>query len=79
MDLLCKTCGETCKSCPDYEGGPHVHLPGGLPTYGLCHPCEEKCLAVHRPIAADGTWKWIKDCGDAACGYCFAMREALSG
>lgn len=80
--LLCVECGETCgakKGCMLYKtrDDPHVHLPGGLKTYGLCAPCEEKCLAIHRPIAADRTWKWIEDCGDAACGYCKALDTEL--
>ena len=80
--LICRECGETCgfvKGCKVYapEDKPHVHLPGGLETYGLCAPCEEKCLQVHRPTAPDGTWKWIEDCGDPACGYCKALVAEL--
>ena len=83
LKLTCAECGETCgakKGCKLYhpKDDPHVHLPGGLKTYGLCAPCEEKCLEIHRPIAADGTWKWVTEgCSDAACGYCKALDAEL--
>lgn len=81
-NLLCRECGETCglaKGCDAYptKDDPHVHLPGGLKTYGLCEPCLKKCLDVHRPVAADGTWKWIHDCGSPSCGYCKALAIEL--
>jgi len=75
-------CGETCgsaKGCELYlDDEPHLHLPGGLRTFGLCLPCEIDCLRIHRPIAADGTWKWIQDCGDVTCGYCKAVAAELN-
>lgn len=76
--LVCAECGETCgisKGCDLYAetGEPHLHCPGGLTRYGLCLPCEKKCLEIHRPVAKDGTWKWIERCDDAMCGYCQAL------
>lgn len=81
-DLRCRQCGDVCgfaKGCRLYDpvDEPHSHCPGGLTTYFLCLPCEEKCLEVHRPIAPDGTWKWIHDCGDKTCGYCKAVVAEL--
>jgi hypothetical protein len=51
---------------------PHAHSPGGLDDYLLCDTHEAECLKVHRPIAADGTWRWVYPCADPACGYCAA-------
>lgn len=80
--MLCKMCGESCnsaKGCDLYadDDDPHLHCPGGLRTYGLCLPCDIECLKIHRPVAADGTWKWIKDCGNASCGYCQAAAKEM--
>jgi hypothetical protein len=82
QDVLCRECGETCgfaKGCRIYApvDEPHVHAPGGNLDYCLCAPCEKKCLEVHRPVASDGTWRWVKDCGSQTCGYCKAKRLIL--
>lgn len=71
-ELKCQECGQACP-CDLYQGKePHAHCPGGLDDVLLCAECEKKCLAVHRPIDAQGKWKWIQDCGDPKCKFCDA-------
>ena len=77
-DLRCRVCGELCP-CDLYSGKePHAHCPGGLDTYLLCDKHKRECLAVHRPIDANGKWQWI-DCDDPGCGYCQAIARLRQG
>lgn len=78
-DIRCMECGEAC-GCGLYPNNePHAHCPGGLRSYLLCEPCQKKCLAIHRPVDKAGKWKWVKDCGNTACGYCKALRKECGG
>lgn len=75
VDLRCRVCGQTCPCLIYGRPEEHAHCPGGLDNYLLCDEHEEECLKIHRPVAPDGTWEWLDDCGDAGCGYCQAYRE----